>query len=438
MPVTFKVASHHANVLKSNPYPKPKCAHDIVKMSCQDQSTKVGMILDSSVNDEELEGTVPVSNGFVHAMLTAYGSHHHLRIRPDDVWLAILIQLSFYVGAHAEELRSYFVAHDGQKTLRIKSEASRRDRAHMAREFASLIHENVVDSTLVEWILPDFTTTTLKDRTISSVVMMSTLKHYFIYEDGITCGIPSVTLEGTKSDWEDIHRRLWRLYELGPEPSVWADMLRPILRRFVDAFDGKPDIEFWNHIAYRDGSICGQDNLSGWITAFCVWSSEGKWIPQKMPAQIPTQPSIPPPSVAESTPSQSQMSEGGRKTSTGRSKRFSKLLSRWVHKGAPEEVEVATSEEQVMQSTSTMLLSKYGQCESYTLDGVEYFTLDVSGIPAGFCEVEVVIDDDGMQYPHTMIAGHVAFSFSSKDGARGQLDTVSPSAHWFMYKKATR
>ncbi len=71
------------------------------------------------------------------------------------------------------------------------------------------------------------------------------------------------------------------------------------------------------------------------------------------------------------------------------------------------------------------------------MDGVEYFTLDISGIPAGFCEVEVVIDDDGMQYPHNMIAGHVAFSFSSKDGARGQLDTVSPSAHWFMYNKAT-
>ncbi|KAI0760349.1 hypothetical protein C8Q74DRAFT_1295615 [Fomes fomentarius] len=435
MPVTFNVASHPASVHISYPHVrKPRRAHDIVNMSCQDQSIKVGTVLDSSVNDEELEGTVPVSNGFVHAMLTAYGSHHHLRIRPDDVWLAILIQLSFYVGAHAEELRSYFVAHDGQKTLRIKSAASQRDRAHMAREFASLIHENVVDSTLVEWILPDFTTTTLKDRTISSVVMMSTLKHYFVYEDGITCGIPSVTLEGAKSDWEDIHRRLWRLYELGPEPSVWADMLRPILRRFVDAFDGKPDIEFWNHIAYRDGSICGQDSLSGWITAFCVWSSEGKWIPQKMPAQIPTQPPVPPPPVIVIRTQSSQINEWGRKTSKGRSsliskKRFSKMLSRLrVHKGAQEEVEVAS--EQVMPS-------KYGQCD-YTLDGVEYFTLDVSGIPAGYCEVEVVINDDGVPYPHTMIAGHVAFSFSSKDGARGHLDTVSPSAHWFMYPKATR
>lgn len=29
---------------------------------------------------------------------------------------------------------------------------------------------------MVEWILPDFTTTTLKDTTICSILMMSTLK----------------------------------------------------------------------------------------------------------------------------------------------------------------------------------------------------------------------------------------------------------------------
>ena len=47
------------------------------------------------------------------------------------------------VGAHAEELRAYFVQHEGKKKLEVKSSASQRDYAHMAREFASKIHENV-------------------------------------------------------------------------------------------------------------------------------------------------------------------------------------------------------------------------------------------------------------------------------------------------------
>lgn len=36
----------------------------------------------------------------------------------------------------------------------------------------------VVDKTLVKWVLPDFTTSTWQDVTICSVQLMSTLKSY--------------------------------------------------------------------------------------------------------------------------------------------------------------------------------------------------------------------------------------------------------------------
>lgn len=93
----------------------------------------------------------------------------------------------------------------------------------------------------------------------------------------ITCGIPSITLEGTRADWERVLKRLDRLYDLGDKPSAWANMLRPILSRFVSAFDRTPDVEFWKHIVYRDQPMCGQDEMSGWLTAFCVWSHQGIW-----------------------------------------------------------------------------------------------------------------------------------------------------------------
>lgn len=185
----------------------------------------------------------------------------------------------------------------------------------------------MVDSTLAEWILPDFTTTTIKDSTICSVLMMSTLKacailplcaftsrsnrsnRYFEYFMGITCGIPTVTLEGTKADWERIVKRLDRLYELGDEPSAWANMLYPILRRFVSAFDGKPDTAFWKHVVYRQEEYCGQDDLNGWLTAFCVWTNAGKWkagplepllaIPRPNPAVVESGPL---PQFVEPTP----------------------------------------------------------------------------------------------------------------------------------------
>ena len=67
---------------------------------------------------------------------------------------------------------------------------------------------------------------------------------YFDYKFSTMCGIPSVTLEGEKSDWERLLARLDKLDSFGEEPKAWAAMLRPILSCFVKAFDGEPDIDF--------------------------------------------------------------------------------------------------------------------------------------------------------------------------------------------------
>ena len=100
---------------------------------------------------------------------------------------------------------------------------------------------------------------------------------YFDYKMSLMCGIPSVTLEGEKSDWERLLARIDKLESFGEEPKAWAAMLRPILTRFVGAFDGKPDIDFWSRVCHYYPQGSGPTYLSGWITAFCVWSSKGEW-----------------------------------------------------------------------------------------------------------------------------------------------------------------
>ncbi|OJT14292.1 hypothetical protein TRAPUB_9152 [Trametes pubescens] len=276
MPVTFTVSPVTPNEIRWYESQSPV---DVLRESCNPTSDDVGVLLQSSIGKDELRTLSSQSNGFVHGVMHAYAAHNHLVIRPDDVWIAILTQLSFYVNAHAEELRAYVVAHEGTRRLTVSDVGIRHsvDFGRLAHAMTREIHKNVVDSTLAEWILPDFTTTIIKDSTICSVLMMSTLKAYFEYYVDITCGIPTVTLEGTKADWQRIVKRLERLYELGDEPTAWAKMLYPILRRFVSAFDGRPDTEFWKQVVYRQQAYCGQDDLNGWLTAFCVWTSEGKW-----------------------------------------------------------------------------------------------------------------------------------------------------------------
>ncbi|KAF8803981.1 hypothetical protein BYT27DRAFT_7225465 [Phlegmacium glaucopus] len=222
---------------------------------------------------------VPLIRSYLRTLSVIYKPHIlltiDLMVRPDDVWIAILGQFNFYVNAHAEELRSHFVQHEGKKELIVKAEGTR-----YTVDFGALAYQMKPDpreSYLKEWILPDFTTSTSNDTIICSVLMMSTMKTYFSYTFDLACGIPSVTLEGEKSDWERLLARLDKLDSFGEEPKAWAALLRPILTRFVAAFDGEPDIDFWSRVCHHHPQFSGPSYISGWITAFCVWSSVGKW-----------------------------------------------------------------------------------------------------------------------------------------------------------------
>lgn len=112
--------------------------------------------------------------------------------------------------------------------------------------------------------------------------MMATFKNYFSYESSITCGIPSITLEGTQKDWLDIQHRLDKLEDFGIEPAAWAALLRPVLAQFVAAFDGESDIAFWKRIVNLK-ALCGADSISGWIALFGVWADTGRWAGPRLP-----------------------------------------------------------------------------------------------------------------------------------------------------------
>lgn len=147
-------------------------------------------IIDSSFSDAN--HVRPLHNGFINTVLDAYVQHNHLVLRPEDVWFAILVQFSFYVNKHSEDLREYFVDHAGKKKLKIDQDIL--DMKSVVVQMTHLIAENVKDASLREWIMPSFTTTTMQDEIAASIIMMGTMQKYFVYMCEETCGIPSVTL----------------------------------------------------------------------------------------------------------------------------------------------------------------------------------------------------------------------------------------------------
>lgn len=284
MPVTLTTANH-----ASRTYTGGRIGHhasspkDLFTGSCYADSKKSKKIIQISPTSEFLkeQNIFSSRNGWVNAAFDAYSGHHHLTIRPEDIWFSILSQINFYINAHAEELREYFVEHEGQKELEVKDVGTMDtvDFGKLARQMTGLIQENVKDPELRDWIMPKWSTTTENDLTVASILMMGSLQKYFTYTMTLLCGIPSVTLLGDRADWEDMLTRLDKLKELGDEPTVFASLLEPVLQYFVASFDPEPSpavMEFWGKIAHHESGGSGPSYLSGWITAFCFWDEDGK------------------------------------------------------------------------------------------------------------------------------------------------------------------
>ncbi|KAJ7181373.1 hypothetical protein C8R43DRAFT_870069, partial [Mycena crocata] len=336
---------------------------------------------------------IPSNNGFVNTVITAYNNHHALVIRPDDVWLAILSQFNFFVNANAELLRASFVAHEGKQELVITADGTRYslDFGEMSRQMVDLIEKNVSDPTLRAWVMPKFTTTTVIDTTVSAVLMMATLKEYFSYGfGGIACGIPRVTLDGEKSDWADILGRLEKLKEYGTETTAWYHLLRPVIARFVAAFDApnsRENIDFWQKVAHYHSGGSGPSYYSGWINAFNVFSDKGVWLGHKLDL--------------------SAMSDV-----------------------APDEL----SAERFWETYATSHVRK-----DLIYDGTPYHRLNSSKVPPACAEVDVKLDDNGEMFNCVMTAGMVGMHISSSEdpalSATGKEDVVRPVSGWWMFIK---
>jgi len=239
-----------------------------------------GEIIQLSAPRDEL--VYPSPKGLVDVATMAYNQHHDLVWRPDDVWQAILTQFSLYVTKNSEELRDQFVDFEGKKKLEIFAFGTLRtvDFGRLAERMVDeQIVNNIRDSSIAQWILPEFTTTTKNDRIVASVTLMATLQEYFEYGFVLTCGLPSITLLGSTNDWKLLRQKIDRLQEFdndNGEITKWHKLLSSVLDMLIKTKSGIDNRSFWQKIChYSSGS--GVTQLSGWITVFAVFNKDGEW-----------------------------------------------------------------------------------------------------------------------------------------------------------------
>jgi len=383
MPVTFYPASHAANQIPNSRV--VKSSHELLLNGGGDATVRCKEVLQDSFGSLSSQKVVGAGNGFVQACIKAYSDHHHLVIRPDDVWITILTQLSLYVNANAEALRSHFVSHEGKKELLVEMDGNRYSAswARIANQFTIALEQNINDPSLRDWILQSFSTTTKTDHTVAVIAMMGTLQAYFSYKAYLKCGIPSVTLEGTREDWVKLRDAVAdkaKLPKMGKETAEWSRVLKVVLNRFVGSFDHPNSLKtrnFWQNIAHYSGGGSGPRYWSGWITAFCFWDEKGNYM----------------------RPDSARSVIGSV---------FKSVLPNWV-------------------DTTLMI------------DGQVFHRINSNDVPPAWVSVPVIVNELGKEFNARMVAGVVGYSLSKcgkklQDGGTG-LDTLKPATGWWMYEE---
>ena len=84
---------------------------------------------------------------------------------------------------------------------------------------------------------------------------MDCVDSYFDFLFVSACGIPEITLQGEKRDWELLVEKTKALAKF--EMDWWLRELVPVLQEFVHVFDGNVKTDFWKHFVNIDNSSGG-------------------------------------------------------------------------------------------------------------------------------------------------------------------------------------
>lgn len=152
--------------------------------------------------------------------------------------------------------------------------------------FASrMVHEqvmkNIKDPSVAEWLQPNFSTTTEKDKVVACISIMATLKNYFNYRGGFLCGLPRVTLLGKVEDWIQLRSKIDRLkdFDVDNQMNDWHYLLAKVMDELVKSAQGNDCTDFWDRVIKERAYGSGGDRIiTGWASVFCSFSSTGEWI----------------------------------------------------------------------------------------------------------------------------------------------------------------
>jgi len=216
--------------------------------------------------------------GLLSTVHEAYSYHYNLRTGPEDWWFTIAqtVALAIDENSKSNEIRQFFVQHEGKKKLIVRVGAgdlkvNSVDYAWLFDQFTKRVEENINVPEYVQQMIPDFSTTTIVHRIVAQVTMMASVQEFFEYNAPKFCGIPAIEMKGTVEDWANLVVKIKALRKtLSPIEDVigkrkWWDNVEVIAEKLLDTFKGNPDEDWWARIISNDRHASGESHFNGWF-----------------------------------------------------------------------------------------------------------------------------------------------------------------------------
>lgn len=204
---------------------------------------------------------------FVSALYFAFANHKKITITPDMIWLLVCQGASTHINLNSKKYRHYFTKNMLKQKIGVRVDS-------LTLEFNDpnwLTAISLITDSLSKFLKPElfniynptFITTKPEHKAAFQLTLMNAVKEYYEYNVLTACGIPEIIISGKREDWVWIYESISHFDSLDLE--WWTKELKPVLKQFVNAFNGNIDKEFWCSILKDRNSSGAPLKINGWV-----------------------------------------------------------------------------------------------------------------------------------------------------------------------------
>lgn len=208
------------------------------------------------------------NNAFIFALHHAYSNHYPFSFSPDDIWLLVCQGISIHIQKNIDSLKGVLLKNTVKHRIVVRNDnlvnAKREDWQNLLTSFKDTVKKFAYPA-LANLLDVQFTTTSSIHLSCRNIAMLEAVKDMFSYGAMSGCGIPKITLLGTKEDWILLRDKVKKISIPGLES--WVKELNLSLQECINAFEGKVNIKFWKCM-YKHIDYYGKTSVNGWVIKF--------------------------------------------------------------------------------------------------------------------------------------------------------------------------